>query len=82
MKQAKIKATKDYHDIKIDRLIKAGEETIVSLERAETITSKGFAILVETIEEVKDPTETRQEKGVDNAVKPATKKRATRKKKK
>jgi hypothetical protein len=67
MKQAKIKATKDYHDIKIDRLIKAGEETIVSLERAETIITKGFAILVETIEPKPEP---------------ATKKRATRKKKK
>jgi hypothetical protein len=74
MKQAKIKATKQYHDVELDKLIQIGEEYTVSLERAETIISKGFAILVETIEEA-----AKEEKEV---AKPATKKRATRKKKK
>ena len=67
MKQAKIKATKAYHDIEFDRVIKADEETVVSLKRAELIVSKGYAVLVETIEETPEP---------------APKKKATRKKKK
>jgi hypothetical protein len=72
MKQAKIKATRDYYDTQLDRLIKNGEETIVPLDRAETITSINFAILIETIEDKPQVEET----------KPAPKKRATRKKKK
>jgi hypothetical protein len=67
MKQAKIKATKQYHDVELDKLIQIGEEYAVSLERAETIISKGFAVLVEAVEEKPEP---------------APKKRATRKKKK
>lgn len=78
MKKAKIKATRDYYDTQFDRLIKNGEETIVSLVRAEKITGLNYATLIETVEEkieVKEETASAE-------TKPTPKKRATRKKKK
>lgn len=78
MKKAKIKATRDYYDTEFDRLIKNGEETVVSLDRAEKITGLNYAVLVETIEEKPEPKKEVEQK----ESKPTPKKRVTRKKKK
>ena len=47
----KAKVIVRYKDIKLDKLLEAGELIEISEERLEEINSKGFGILVEKVEE-------------------------------